>query len=53
MQIRIEEALNVSVPTSELMAQPTIVEWIDLYTRTASASAQAAAPADPVFQGAA
>jgi D-alanine--poly(phosphoribitol) ligase subunit 2 len=53
MQIRIEEALNVGVPTSDLMAQPTIVEWIDLYTRTASASAQAAAPADPVFQGAA
>lgn len=38
MQIRIEEALNVTVPTSELMGQPTIGDWIDLYTRTATAT---------------
>src|SRR5690242_19625992 len=30
MQIRIEEALGVIVPTSELMGQPTINAWIDL-----------------------
>ena len=41
MQIRIEEALNVTVPTSDLMGQPTINDWIDLYTRSASASAEA------------
>jgi D-alanine--poly(phosphoribitol) ligase subunit 2 len=33
MQIRIEEALNVVVPTSDLMGQPTINDWISLYTR--------------------
>ena len=38
MQIRIEEALNVTVPTSELMGQPTINEWIGLYTRSSNAS---------------
>ncbi len=46
MQIRIEEALQVTVPTSDLMAQPTINDWIDLYTRTAAASPRPAAPAD-------
>jgi D-alanine--poly(phosphoribitol) ligase subunit 2 len=33
MQIRIEEALNVTVPTSDLMGQPTINDWISLYIR--------------------
>lgn len=45
MQIRIEEALKVTVPTSELMGQPTINEWIDLYTRSASESVPLAMPA--------
>lgn len=40
MQIRIEEALNVTVPTSDLMGQPTINDWIDLYTQRASASTE-------------
>lgn len=45
MQIRIEEALQVTVPTSELMGQPTIRDWINLYTRAASASTEAGTPA--------
>jgi D-alanine--poly(phosphoribitol) ligase subunit 2 len=45
MQIRIEEALNVTVPTSDLMGQPTINDWISLYTRRASASAEVEAAA--------
>jgi len=45
MQIRIEEALKVIVPTSELMGQPTINDWISLYTRSASIAAEVAAPA--------
>jgi D-alanine--poly(phosphoribitol) ligase subunit 2 len=40
MQIRIEEALKVTVPTSDLMGQPTINDWISLYTRRASAPAE-------------
>ena len=52
MQIRIEEALHVTVPTSELMAQPTINDWIRLYTRRASASTEADAQAAPVSCGA-
>lgn len=47
MQIRIEEALNVTVPTSDLMGQPTVRDWISLYTRTAGAPIEAEAPADP------
>lgn len=43
MQIRIEEALKITVPTSDLMGQPTINDWIELYIRAASASADAAA----------
>lgn len=43
MQIRIEEALNVTVATRDLMGQPTIKDWIDLYARTANASAEAVA----------
>jgi D-alanine--poly(phosphoribitol) ligase subunit 2 len=39
MQIRIEEALNVTVPTSDLMGQPTLNDWIALYVRAASAPA--------------
>ena len=46
MQIRIEEALHVTVPTSDLMAQPTINDWISLYTRSASASAEVEAQTD-------
>jgi D-alanine--poly(phosphoribitol) ligase subunit 2 len=38
MQIRIEEVLKVTVPTSELMGQPTIFDWITLYTQRASPS---------------
>lgn len=45
MQIRIEEALKVIVPTSELMGQPTINDWIDLYTRSANIAAEVATPA--------
>ena len=44
MQIRIEEVLKVTVPTSELMRQPTINDWISLYTRSASASTALDAP---------
>jgi D-alanine--poly(phosphoribitol) ligase subunit 2 len=39
MQIRIEEALNVTVPTSDLMGQPTNNDWISLYTQRANAEA--------------
>lgn len=46
MQIRIEEALKVTVPTSDLMAQPTINDWIGLYTRTAGAATKIEARAD-------
>jgi acyl carrier protein len=53
MQIRIEEALNVTVPTSELMGQPTINDWISLYTRRANASADAQTSAQPAWHGAA
>jgi D-alanine--poly(phosphoribitol) ligase subunit 2 len=45
MQIRIEEALKVTVPTSDLMGLPTINDWIGLYTRRASASTEVDAPA--------
>jgi D-alanine--poly(phosphoribitol) ligase subunit 2 len=45
MQIRIEEALKVIVPTSELMSRPTINDWIDLYTESASTSAGIIVPA--------
>ena len=38
MQIRLEEALNITVPTGELMAQSTINDWIRLFTRQASAT---------------
>ncbi len=44
MQIRIEDALKITVPTSDLMGQPTINDWISLYTRSASASTSADAP---------
>jgi aryl carrier-like protein len=47
MQIRIEEELKVTVPTSELMGQPTINDWISLYTLTVRAPTPADAPADP------
>lgn len=51
MQIRIEEALNITVPTSDLMAQPTINDWISLYTRRASASTEVDVAADPACHG--
>jgi D-alanine--poly(phosphoribitol) ligase subunit 2 len=44
MQIRIEEALKVTVPTSELMEQPTINDWIGLYTRSAGAATEVVPP---------
>lgn len=40
MQIRIEEALNLTVPTSDLMGQPTINDWISLYSSRATTSAE-------------
>jgi acyl carrier protein len=52
MQIRIEEALHVTVPTSDLMAQPTINDWISLYTRRANAATEVEAQADPASYGA-
>jgi len=52
MQIRIEEALKVTVPTSDLMGQPTINDWISLYTRRAGASTEVEAPAEPACHGA-
>lgn len=45
MQIRIEDALKVTVPTSDLMGQPTINDWIGLYTRSAAASTRVDATA--------
>lgn len=52
MQIRIEEALSVTVPTSDLMGHPTINDWIDLYTRGASASTEVEVSAEPAWRGA-
>lgn len=52
MQIRIEEALNVTVPTGDLMEQPTINAWISLYTRAAASSTQVEAPAERACSGA-
>jgi D-alanine--poly(phosphoribitol) ligase subunit 2 len=52
MQIRIEEALQVTVATSDLMEQPTINDWINLYTRSASASTEVEVPAAPAACGA-
>jgi acyl carrier protein len=52
MQIRIEETLKVTVPTSDLMGQPTIKDWVGLYTRAASVSAEAEVSADQACQGA-
>jgi len=46
MQIRIEEALNIAVPTSALMEQPTISDWINLYLCRANASVTADLPTD-------
>lgn len=42
MQIRIEEALKVTVPTAVLMARPSISDWIDLYSASVSVSLNAA-----------
>lgn len=53
MQIRIEEALKVTVPTSDLMAQPTINDWISLYTRGANASSDLDAAVSSALHGAA
>jgi acyl carrier protein len=41
MQIRIEEELKVTVPTSDLMEHPTISDWIGLYAKSAIASSDA------------
>lgn len=46
MQIHIEEALSVTVPTSDLMEQPTINDWISLYARKASALIAVDAPTE-------
>ncbi len=53
MQIWIEEALGVTVPTSDLMGQPTINDWISLYTRAAITSTPVEAPAQSACHGAA
>jgi len=53
MQIRIEEALKVTVPTSDLMGAPTINDWISLYTRAALASTEVESSAEPAWHGAA
>lgn len=45
MQIRIEDELKVTVPTSDLMGRPTINDWISLYTRSAAASTKVDATA--------
>lgn len=42
LQIQVEEALNVSVPTSELMCHPTIDGWAAAY---AQAEARVSEPA--------
>jgi acyl carrier protein len=34
LQIQIEQALNVSVPTSELMRHPTLSGWVAAYARS-------------------
>jgi D-alanine--poly(phosphoribitol) ligase subunit 2 len=52
MQIRIEEALKITVPTSDLMGQPTINDWISLYTRAANVSTEVEATAEPAWRGA-
>lgn len=52
MQIRIEEALKVTVPTSDLMGHPTINDWVSLYTRAANASTEVEATAEPAWRGA-
>lgn len=36
LQIQIEEALNVTVPTSELMSQPTLAGWVAAYAQAAA-----------------
>lgn len=51
MQIRIEEALQVTVPTSDLVGQPTIADWINLYIRRAAAPAEAEALSERACQG--
>lgn len=46
IQILVEEALKVAVPTSDLIGNPTIADWISLYTREAAASGRNASDAD-------
>ncbi len=36
LQIQIEEALKIEVPTSKLMSNPTIQGWISAYSETAA-----------------
>ncbi len=36
MQIKLEKKLPVQVPTSDLMAAPSIQGWIDTYTQAAA-----------------
>ena len=36
LQIAVESALDIEVPTSELMTAPTIKQWIALYTERAA-----------------
>lgn len=36
LQIVIEKELNLAVATSELMASPTVKEWVEVYTQKAT-----------------
>lgn len=42
MQLQIEEKLGVTVPTSHLMANPTIDEWVAAYIEAKPAAKAAA-----------
>lgn len=39
LQLQVESALGVSVPTSKLMANPTIDGWVSLYAQSKAAAA--------------
>jgi acyl carrier protein len=36
LQIAVEDALKLTLPTSQLMRLSTMREWVDIYTRSAS-----------------
>lgn len=43
LQIVVEKMLGLEVPTSTLMAAPTIAEWVSVYTEAAKANTSEAA----------